>query len=162
MKDGEYLAFTTKYSGIASRLITHSSIIANGRMFSTSFAQWDTGATGTCVSHNVVQQLGLKQCGFANVNTPSGNATMPLFIVDVVLPNNVTVKDVRVMESEIGKQNIDMLIGMDIIALGDFSVTTDRSDSIIRTYFSFRIPSVNPVDFVKEWNDLKAAETKET
>ena len=40
----------------------------------------------------------------------------------------------------------DMLIGMDVMNLGDFAVTNKDG----RTVFSFRIPSCRCIDFVKE------------
>jgi len=38
----------------------------------------------------------------------------------------------------------DVLIGMDIISLGDFAVTNFQE----KTVFTFRIPSVERIDFV--------------
>jgi hypothetical protein len=39
----------------------------------------------------------------------------------------------------------DMLIGMDVINLGDFAVTNYNG----RTMFSFRMPSADRIDFVR-------------
>ncbi len=48
--------------------------------------------------------------------------------------------------SEIGNQGIDLLIGMDIIGLGDFAVTNLNGV----TQFTFRLPSVESIDFVNQ------------
>ena len=80
------------------------------------------------------------------VRTPSGEKMAEMYIVDILLRNNVTVKDVRVIGSEIGVQNIDILIGMDIIGLGDFAVTNVGGI----TTFTFRIPSIQTIDFCKD------------
>ena len=72
-----------------------------------------------------------------------------VYLVDVVLRNNVTVKDIHVIEAELDNQNIDMLIGMDIIGLGDFAVTNVNGI----TKFTFRLPSVEEIDFVKQIQD---------
>lgn len=53
------------------------------------------------------------------------------------------VKDITVIGSEIGTQNIDLLIGMDIIGLGDFAVTNLGGNTV----FTFRVPSVEKIDF---------------
>lgn len=81
---------------------------------------------------------------------------MPVYRIDVKLPNGVTVTNVVVMESEIDNQGIDLLIGMDIISLGDFSVTSEIAGGSRRTCFSFRIPPVETIDYVKQWNDEKS------
>lgn len=147
------LAFTIKYDGVTNRLITPARVIVADKDVKTSLAQWDTGATGTCVSHRIITALGAVPCAFNEVHTPSGKATMPMYIVDIELPNHVTCKNIAVMESEIGQQGIDLLIGMDIISIGDFSVTTERRPDKVRTCFSFRIPSLSPIDYVKISNE---------
>ncbi len=50
------------------------------------------------------------------------------------------------MDSEIGKQGIDVLIGMDIISNGDFAVSNYDG----KTYFSFRLPSQEHVEYKKK------------
>jgi len=42
--------------------------------------------------------------------------------------------------------NVDVLIGMDIIGLGDFAVTNKDG----KTVFSYRMPSMECIDFVKQ------------
>lgn len=59
--------------------------------------------------------------------------------------NDVTVTGVQVFESEIGNQGIDVLIGMDIISLGNFSVSNYNG----KTQFTFGIPSQADTDYVK-------------
>jgi uncharacterized protein YchJ len=51
-------------------------------------------------------------------------------------------------------RGIDVLIGMDILGLGDFAVTHHQG----KTTFSFRVPSRHEIDFVaEEKTNLKAA-----
>ena len=116
----------------------------------TSKAQWDTGATGTCISKLVVDRLGLVPIGMTTIQTPSGERTTNVYVVDIVLRNEVRIKDIEVIESMIGNQGIDLLIGMDIITLGDFAVTNVNG----KTKFTFRIPSVGEIDYVKEIKKL--------
>ena len=78
--------------------------------------------------------------------TPSGEIMLPIYVIDILLRNNVLVKDVLVMGSEIGSQGIDLLIGMDIIGMGDFAVTNFNGNTV----FSFRIPSIEEIDFLKQ------------
>ena len=68
-------------------------------------------------------------------------------MVDLLLPNDVRVTDVAVTEADI--PTTDVLIGMDIIMLGDFAVSNFEG----KTCFTFRIPSMRKIDFVKEIDD---------
>ena len=56
------------------------------------------------------------------------------------------IKDLVVIDSEIGSQSIGVLIGMDVIGMGDFAVSNFGD----KTVFSFRIPSDKRTDYVAE------------
>lgn len=93
---------------------------------------------------NVVNELGLIPTGKTIVHTPSGQAEVFKYLVDIVLPNNVRIPDVPVCDSSIGLQKIDLLIGMDIIGAGDLSVSGYNG----KTSFSFCIPPKRFTDYV--------------
>lgn len=65
-------------------------------------------------------------------------------LVNIYLPNEVAFAGVRVTKGVLG--DVDLLIGMDIISQGDFSVTCPQG----KTKFSFRLPSQANIDFVTE------------
>lgn len=136
--------FTEKYNRIENRLINKAVVEANNQALPV-VAQWDTGATGTCISKDLVRQLQLNPTGKIRVHTPSGIGTMSKYLIDIVLNNEVIIKNVIVMDSEIGNQGIDILIGMDIIGLGDFAVSNYNG----KTQFTFRIPSQSHIEFSK-------------
>lgn len=144
MKSGNHSAFTTFFDGLSNRLYNEARVEANNLSFKTDKALWDTGATGTCISEAVISALQLKPISYTNVQTPTGNDIRPLYLVDLVLTNDVRIKELRVIGSEIGEQGIDVLIGMDIIGMGDFSVSNYGG----KTVFSFRIPSQAKTDYV--------------
>ena len=52
----------------------------------------------------------------------------------------------------LSEKGIDCLLGMDIISLGDFSITNFEG----KTWLSFRIPSQHKVDFVEKVNNEMA------
>ncbi len=138
-------AFTTKStSGLLNRLINQVTI-AYGKNSISAKALWDTGATSTCISVEMATRLALVPTGIRNIMTPSGSSTVNTYLVDIILPNNVCVKDVEVCDSAIGSQGIGVLIGMDIITKGDFSVSNHNG----QTVFSFRIPSTKTTDYVE-------------
>jgi len=144
-------AFTREYNGYSKRLETEANIEYKGNTVKVN-ALWDTGATNTCISTDVVSSLNLVPLGKQQIRTPSGAITVNTFMVDILLPNNVIAKNVAVCDSEIGKQNLGVLIGMDIICLGDFSVSNFNK----KTVFTFRTPSQKKTDYVAEANLTKA------
>ncbi len=60
------------------------------------------------------------------------------------LPNQVVVMGIPVARGSFG--DADVLIGMDVITKGDFAVSNWDG----KTSFSFRVPSLGEIDFVKE------------
>ncbi len=149
-------AFTSSYDGLSNKLINSATISYNGKEFKTNGAQWDTGATGTCISKQVVSDLGLIPIGMVNIRTPSGNKIVNEYRIDIKLQNeNVVINDVYVTDSEIGDQGIDILIGMNIITLGDFSVSNYEG----KTVFTFRIPSMATTDYVGLFNSKMQAKS---
>jgi hypothetical protein len=107
-------------------------------------AIWDTGATNSVISQGVVNACGLKPTGMAKVHTANDERLTATFLISVMLPNKVCFTNLRVSEGTVAG-SADILIGMDIIGKGDFAVT--NSDG--KTTFSFRIPSCECIDFVK-------------
>lgn len=134
--------FTEKYKSIQRKLI-NSAVVESNRNTVQAIAQWDTGATGTCISKKIVSQLGLQPTGMIRVQTPSGIGIMNKYMINLILNNEVRIMNLVVMDSEIGNQGIDVLIGMDIISIGDFAVSNFEG----RTQFSFRIPSQEHVEY---------------
>jgi predicted aspartyl protease len=109
-------------------------------------ALWDTGATNTCISNQIVEELALVPTGKKSVRTASGSKEVSTYLINIKLPNNVDINAIEVCDSDIGNQGIALLIGMDIIGVGDFSVSNYQG----HTVFSFRIPSQGKIDYVKE------------
>lgn len=146
----EPVAFTTSYKH-------RSSVLANKVRITPAFdpkvpptdrlrefiAIWDTGATNSVITSKVVDECGLKATGMANVRTAKGPHRTDTFLVGVFLPNRVAFPSVRVSRGDV--HDADVLIGMDIIGSGDFAVTCEGG----KTVFSYRCPSVQCIDFVK-------------
>lgn len=142
--------FTTKGNGILNCL--HTPVEIATPSVNTPYNQiqkistrgiWDTGATNTVITQNVVKQLGLKETGKTLTNTASEkNKQVSTYIVDVYLKPDLRIMGVQVTEGTL-VDGIDCLIGMDIIALGDFSIT----NYLKKTTMSFRIPSLHEIDY---------------
>lgn len=114
---------------------------------------WDTGATNSVITAQVVSTLSLKPTGQTEIHT--ANKSVPdanTYLVDFVL-GNVLMQNVEVVEGSM--QGLDVLIGMDIITLGDFAITNKDK----RTVMSFRVPSMKEIDFIPETNDHNMLES---
>lgn len=108
-------------------------------------AIWDTGATSSVITKKIADDLGLQPIGMTQVSTAGGLHDCNIYIVNIVLPNSITISNVRVTEAPLN--GFDVLIGMDIISIGDFAVSSTKQGN---TVVSFRIPHDDePVDFVK-------------
>lgn len=144
----QIFAFTTKSNGGLLKRLTNQVLVESDTKTVEVLALWDTGATGTCISADVVKTLGLIPSGQKNIQTPSGSSQVNTYLVNIILPNNVRIPDVEVCDSEIGNQGVGVLVGMDIITIGDFAVSNHRGT----TLFSFRIPSQSVTDYVLQAN----------
>lgn len=148
----EYRAFTLHSKGILDRLPTEALILSDTRDKTKEYtpkmwsAIWDTGAMKSCITKRIAEDLSLIPIGRTTLGTANGSTVADTYFVDIGLPNGVMVPKVLVNCADLG-EGLDVLIGMDIISLGDFSITNLNG----RTTFSFRIPSVTEVDFVEEY-----------
>lgn len=143
-------AYTQKSSGITRNIITSMklgipSYLNNGvpQVTEGLKALWDTGATGSVISVDVVNKIGLKPISASKATGISGVYDCNKYIVDIILPNNVLIPDVFVIDSK-DMMGFDVIIGMNIINLGDFAISNKDK----KTVFSFQIPSVLTLDFV--------------
>ena len=107
-------------------------------------AIWDTGATHSVITEKIVQDLNLKPVGMTVVHTANGETHQKQYIVNFYLPNQVMFIMLRVTEAPL--HETDILIGMDVISQGDFSISNFQGT----TTLTFRMPSCQELDFVKE------------
>jgi predicted aspartyl protease len=108
-------------------------------------AIWDTGATNSVITQKVIDGCGLKPIGMVNVHHANGESLTTVYFVSIFLPNKVIIPQLRVSRGIIAG-DAEVLIGMDIIGQGDFAVTNKDG----KTAFSFRTPSIECIDFVKQ------------
>ena len=117
-------------------------------------AIWDTGATNSAITQKVIDDCGLVATGMAQVSGVHGVAQAETYLVNIALPDNVVFAGIRVTKGSL--VGGDILIGMDIINQGDFTVTNYGGT----TKFSFRVPSQGHIDFVPEINQAIQAQAQ--
>lgn len=161
-------AFTTRYSGRVRVLKTEVGIflpLSQDELRQKQpnvrpcIAVWDTGATGTVITKPIADALGLKPIGVTEVFHAQGSSLTNEYLVNVALPNGVVIGGVRVTEGVLA--GCEVLIGMDIIAMGDFAVTNANAHG--GTTLSFCIPSVEEIDFVprSQENEVRRSGNRE-
>ena len=130
-------AFLTAFPGVVRTIVTDVGLVLGTTEDSTrvvkSRALWDTGAVTSVIDKSLVEKLDLVPFDSGRAYTAQGFYESSMYLVDVLLPNNIIVKGLRVGDGEF--QGFDMLIGMDVISLGDFHLTNDGN-----TVFKFVIP----------------------
>jgi hypothetical protein len=150
-----HIAFTCRYNVKSARLFSEVEIFPafvspnqpQGKKYQ---ALYDTGATHSSVSPAVVADLNLASIGAQNVNVGGGTLPTTAHLVNITLPNRVMFPMMRVAMVAL-HGGIDVLIGMDILGVGDFAVTHQDG----KTTFSFCCPSRREIDFVAEIEDSK-------
>lgn len=117
--------------------------LGNGQLVKV-LALWDTGATNSVVTPHIISQLGLKPDGVAQSTHAGGVSLVNTYLVDIALPNKILLPGVRVSECAEQNGRFDIIVGMDIISLGDFSVTGPAN----RRMVSFCAPTAMNIDYV--------------
>lgn len=144
---GNINALSRRFKGISNQITTLVEVKnpISGEIIATQ-AIWDTGATNSVVTEEAAKKIGLASFGMASVNGVHGLKKVNRYFVNITLHNKSVSLDIPVTEcsSLIDDESIGVLIGMDIISLGDFVITNS-----INTVMSFRIPSIQEIDFVE-------------
>lgn len=114
---------------------------------------WDTGATNSVISKDLAASLGLKASGQCDVNHGGGGGTSPTYMVNFLLPHGVGIMGVQVTEFPAKDPAFNVILGMDVICIGDFAITNVSG----QTWMSFRTPSSEAIDYVAELTNAEYA-----
>ena len=133
--------YKKEYTTLVEDIMTECDIYSvNGRKLHTERAVWDTGADTTIISSRIVKELNLQPYKAGGISGIGGATGSNVYLVHVLVPTGDFVTSVEVMENDF--QDIDVLIGMDVIVFGDFLIT--NKDNM--TTFQFRTPSEGGVE----------------
>lgn len=146
-------SFTKRHQGRVLQLITECKLCksfdpnthtGDFPELRTYNALWDTGATGTVINKKVAQELGIVPTGQTKAFHANGSCIVNTYAVNILLPNDVGLSTVTVTEGDLN--GCDVLIGMNVISLGDFSISSKNANTV----FSFQLPSTRELDFVDD------------
>ncbi len=85
-------------------------------------ALWDTGATGCVITKKIAKKMSLKPVGKSEVRHAGGKSYENVYLISVLLPNGKGSPMVKVTECPDVEGRFDFIIGMNVIALGDFCI----------------------------------------
>ena len=108
---------------------------------------WDTGASVSCVTSNIVERYNLTSIGKSDFFTGGHckSRSTDVYSIDLMFRDDFVFNNLRVIKIE--KHDVfDIIIGMDIISKCDFAVSNLNG----KTSFSFRIPSFGTANFLNE------------
>jgi predicted aspartyl protease len=136
-----YYAFEENYSIRTETLISEVEVYPDPTndpgKFAKIRAKWDTGATHTVISLALKEMLNLIPIDSEVVSGVGGRQAIDVVRLAIKLPNDVFIASKHIGVLNINSaHNIDILIGMDIIQLGDFHI----SNADGKTRFSVVIP----------------------
>jgi hypothetical protein len=159
-----FQALTVKHTGRAAQIITDLKISAAYDPTAppnpvpqeiTTRALWDTGASGSVISQDIAKTLALTPVGATNVKHAGGSSISPTHLVNFYLPHGPTMTGALVTEFQAQPQ-FGAIIGMDIITMGDLAITNVGGQTVM----SFRLPSIEMIDYVIEANRIQKAAMK--
>lgn len=117
-------------------------------------ALWDTGATCSCIKPEIAKKLGITNNIITHTRVTGVNSTTqvkPVYkIGGLILPNRIIKPGFHLIESDIAS-TADILIGMDLILQGDFTISNYGG----KTVFCFSMPPhKNTIDLVERSNKV--------
>ena len=113
---------------------------------------WDTGAQNSAITAKAAKKLGLPVLTKTFIRGVHGVKEVNVYYIDIVLNNpSITVKCHATECEELSDDGtVDLLLGMNVISKGDFVISNYGG----HTTMTFRVPSLERKDFVKELKDF--------
>jgi len=132
-----------------------------------TYALWDTGATNSVISTELAERIKLPIIDKAQTTGVHGTNEVNVYLLDFFLMNNIAFNNRKVTSGKLSyKDGVDngkdigILIGMDIIALCDFTITQElNTEGIPCTIVSVRYPSAQiPINYYEDVQKFKKEE----
>jgi hypothetical protein len=152
-----YYAFSENWKAYTNKLITKALVFQNfpGGGFADIKVIWDTGATQSVIDNDLKINLNFIPISSKLVFGVNRKQYVDIVAASIKLPNGFVIKNKRFYVCNL-PPGIDMLIGMDIIQLGDFHISNKGG----KTQFSFVIPSLPDIyNLAEEAAKLNAVNT---
>ena len=123
MHNIQHFAFKNDYPNISLRLMTDVELYDISQSSSTKVnakALWDTGAVLSAITPEIAKELKLIPFNKVKINGINNSSIADVVKISIKLPNLVELNNFNAAVCNL-IDNVDFLIGMDIIQLGDYS-----------------------------------------
>jgi len=158
-------AVKTTYDGLVDRIITDVTVLCRPELCADRQphskkirALWDTGASSSSIDGQLAKELQLIPIGKCIVAHAHGQSVVNRYSFDFALHNAFVLNLSTASEGIFSGGDFQMLIGMDVISLGDFFFGQYESTGKPCSYFTFSVPSIDrKIDFVEELNAKRKA-----
>lgn len=148
-------AYTHTYEGVVRRMLVNCFVSApntkEGEDGDELKALWDTGASLTCISTQLADKLGFPIVDSMTIRVADGKEVQSNVYCIQLRMGSFVVPYVMAAALDMDGSEHDVIIGMDFMVNGDTSISHYGG----RTVLTFRQPSLETVDYVKElgeWN----------
>jgi hypothetical protein len=152
----KYYAFEQRYPFQTEYLISGVEVFPyptkNPDISAMVRAKWDTGANHTVISVSLMKMLNLIPIDTEVISGVGGSQAVDIVRLAIKLPNDLFISSKYIGVCNINSaQEIDILIGMDIIQHGDLHISNTGG----KTRFSFVMPSLpRPFSLAEEADKL--------
>ncbi|MBO4963750.1 MAG: retroviral-like aspartic protease family protein [Prevotella sp.] len=141
-------AFTINYRQIVESVVTECTVSNVAVDDHTKLddgvhclAIWDSGATSSIITRDIIEKLNLQPVGLCQVAGIHGTEYEYTYYINLQVPGEMTFKILEVTEGDL--EDVDVLIGMDVISQGDFCISNGNKETVV----AFRCPSGEPIKF---------------
>ena len=149
----KHLTLSYYYTQKQTRIITPVKLFSipyNSSLMLTTDALWDTGASMSAITPEIQGKLKVTPVDKKTIAGVHSSKVVDVVYLTLELPNRVIKKNIRVAVCDITLK-VGMILGMDIITLGDFALSNGNEQTLI----SFAVPPFQEkIDFSKRQNDL--------
>jgi hypothetical protein len=154
----KYRVSTIRYPGIVKKILVPVEVNQSESLCQelgveaevvSASALIDTGSSNSSISHELINALKLHAVSKHSADTASGKHLLGAYLIDILVDNKIMFSNLMALEFTRNDQEFDIIIGMDILTLGDLAITNHN----YQTVMSFRAPSdIKHIIFVSEDN----------
>lgn len=132
---GKVIKYTKEYQRIERNLYDECTLFINNETYNVK-CLWDTGASQSSVSIQLLKSLCLEQSKIITINSSAGSYESGQYHIEMAFCPELTF-EVNAVSHDRGKPGCDFIIGMDIISYGKLIVDNKDNHTIVSFEYSF-------------------------
>ena len=148
----KHLTFSYYFQKKQNRIIIPVNLYSvpfNSSLSLSTDALWDTGASMSAITPEIQKQLQVTPIDKKEIAGIHNTQVVDVVLITLELPNSVIKKNIKVAVCNITSK-VGMILGMDIISMGDFALSNGNEQTLISFAFP---PFQEMIDFTKRQNE---------